>query len=323
MRLQWRKLGHIFNPHEHSLPVGGEGYAQSPQALVLDDRVRIYFSTRQSETNTSMFLSHVSFVDFDLDMTRIIDHAREPVISLGELGAFDEHGIFPFSPLKDNDRILAYTCGWNRRVGVAVDTATGLVESHDRGKTFARLGPGPVFAASLHEPFLVGDSFVRMYNGTYYMWYIYGTKWVKESDNAPPDRVYKIAQATSQNGIDWIRNGHLIIEDKLHDNECQALPTVIEDRGMYHMFFCYRDVFGFRHDPKRSYRLGYARSYDLKKWTRDDKMGGITISSEGWDSDMQCYPHIFRVKDRIYLLYNGNKFGRDGFGAALLEGYES
>ena len=45
--MKWRRLGKIFDPTEHPLPPGCVDYAQAPQALVLDDRVRIYFSTRE------------------------------------------------------------------------------------------------------------------------------------------------------------------------------------------------------------------------------------------------------------------------------------
>jgi hypothetical protein len=38
-----------------------------------------------------------------------------------------------------------------------------------------------------------------------------------------------------------------------------------------------------------------------------------------WDSDMLCYPNAFACDGRVYLLYNGNAFGRHGFGAAILE----
>ena len=33
---------------------------------------------------------------------------------------------------------------------------------------------------------------------------------------------------------------------------------------------------------------------------------------------MLCYPHVFEVKDKIFLLYNGNEFGKFGFGLAEL-----
>ena len=34
---------------------------------------------------------------------------------------------------------------------------------------------------------------------------------------------------------------------------------------------------------------------------------------------MRCYPHLFQVDERTYLMYNGNEFGRFGFGVAELE----
>jgi len=40
------KRGRIFDPTHHTLPNGCVQFAQSPQALVFEDFVRIYFSTR-------------------------------------------------------------------------------------------------------------------------------------------------------------------------------------------------------------------------------------------------------------------------------------
>jgi hypothetical protein len=34
---------------------------------------------------------------------------------------------------------------------------------------------------------------------------------------------------------------------------------------------------------------------------------------------MQCYPNVFQSDGRFYMLYNGNEFGRFGFGLAVLE----
>lgn len=319
MTLRWRKMGLLFDPHDYELPNDCKEFAQSPQAVVLNDRVRIYFSTRQRDTANGKFVSHVAFVDMDKKLEKVMGVSRSTVIALGELGCFDEHGIFPFSPFQHEGKIVAYTCGWNRRQSVSVETATGYAVSNDEGLTFQKIGAGPILGPSLHEPFLVGDSFVRHYNGTYHMWYIYGVRWVAEFMGSPPDRVYKIAYASSQDGMSWKPKGGQIIADKLHGDECQALPTVIKMGGQYHMYFCYRDVFGFRNDPSKGYRLGYAVSDDLQTWTRDDGAGGMALSKDGWDSEMMCYPHIFEVEGRVYLLYNGNQFGRNGFGAAILE----
>lgn len=313
--MKWKKLGHIFDFSTSQLRSSFVSHAQSPQAVVFEDFVRVYFTSRIKDTEKT-FLSIPQFVDFSKDFKTIIQYSDNEIISRGKLGCFDEHGIFPFSPCFVDGIFYAYTSGWCRRISVDVDGGIGLAVSNDNGKSFARLGDGPILSASLYEPFLVIDPFVRKFNNVYYMFYIRGVKW---SDTSPPERVYKISYATSRNGIDWQKTNTLIIQNTLGDDECQALPTVIEINGVYHIYFCYRKMADFRTEADNGYRIGYAYSDDLKKWVRDDDLGGLTLSSSGFDSEMMCYPNIFKMDNQVYLLYNGNNFGKQGFGLAILE----
>ena len=86
------------------------------------------------------------------------------------------------------------------------------------------------------------------------------------------------------------------------------------------MFFSYRYSLDCR-SKGRGYRLGYAFSDDLNNWTRDDTNVGIGLSDEGWDSEMISYGHVFELDKHIYMVYQGNHFGRVGFGLAKLENY--
>jgi len=317
--MKWHKRGLLFNPLEHQLPDGCTAFAQSPQALVFDDFVRIYFSTRRPDAG-GQYLSFISYVDVDRDVQRILRTASAPVMPLGGLGCFDEHGIFPINIVRDGHEIHAFTCGWSRRTSVPVETAIGRAASHDNGLTFTRVGPGPVMAPAPHEPFLVGDPFVVVREGRWHMWYIFGTTWADAGPTEQgPARVYKIAYATSDDGTEWRRDHTPIIADTLGENECQALPTVFECDGLWHLYFCFRHATDFRSNRSRGYRLGYARSRDLRRWDRDDAAGGLDVSPSGWDSDMLCYPHVFWCGAKAYMLYNGNQFGRSGFGVAVLE----
>ena len=318
--MQWKKLGLIFDPTRHRLPNGCVAFAQSPQAIVLDGHVRVYFSTRSIDPNNSKYLSHVAYADFDLDFSRALRVSAHEVIPLGDLGAFDEHGIFPFHVVRRGDEIHAYTNGWSRRVSVSVETGVGLAVSRDNGETFARLGHGPVLSATLHEPNLVGDAFVREYGDKLHMWYIFGTGWRRFTPSSAPDRTYKIGHAVSVDGVDWRKDeARQIIADRLGPEESQALPSVIDVGGRHLMLFCYRQSFDFRTSPGRGYRIGQAWSDDLVDWTRDDDSIAIAFAPGEWDSEMQCYPHLVRVRDRVFLLYNGNEFGRFGFGLAELQ----
>ena len=317
---RWKKLGRIFNPTEFVLPDGCAQFAQSPQALVQKDHVRIYFSTRSVDKEGGKFRSRIAFVDMTKDFEHILRVSNHTVIEQGALGTFDEHGIFPMNVVQRGDEILGYTCGWSRRVSVSVETSIGLAISEDEGYTFRRVGTGPVLTASLHEPFLVGDGYVRIIDGTYHMWYIFGTAWERASEDALPDRTYKIGHAVSADGREWqTKGGRQIVVDRLGPEESQALPTVVPIAGEYHMFFCYRQSTDFRSNPGRGYRIGHARSRDLNDWIRDDDNPGIDVTEGAWDSEMMCYPHAFEMEGRVYLLYNGNEFGRHGFGLAILE----
>lgn len=318
--MRWRKLGKIFDPTRYRLPNDCTEFAQSPQALVFDDFVRIYFSTRSVDKANGKYLSHVGFVEMKRNLREVIRVSERMVIPLGDLGCFDEHGIFPMSVMRHGDLVYGYTCGWSRRVSVSVETAIGLAISRDGGLTFERIGNGPVLAASQHEPCLVGDGFVRNIGGLFHMWYIFGTGWKRFSPDAAPDRTYKIGHAVSSDGINWVKEeARQIIADRLGPHESQALPTVIEIDGRYHMFFCFRESFDFRQNRDRGYRIGHAWSDDLTNWTRDDEPSLPEGGAGEWDSDMLCYPHVFELEGKVYLLYNGNEFGRYGFGAAVLE----
>lgn len=318
--MKWIKRGKIFDPIQHKLPNNCLQFSQSPQALVFDDFVRIYFSTRAVDPVNNKYLSHIAFVDMKKNLRDIIRTSTDTVIPLGDLGCFDEHGIFPMSVMRHGNAVYGYTCGWNRRTSVSVDTAVGLAISHDNGLTFQRIGNGPVLAASLHEPYLVGDGFVKVINGIFHMWYIFGTGWKKFSPESMPDRTYKIGHATSKDGIEWTKEeARSIIPDRIGADESQALPTVISIGQRHHMFFCYRESFDFRQTKGRGYRIGHAWSDDLLNWTRDDKNPQLEGSPGEWDSDMQCYPHVFECDGKVFLLYNGNEFGRYGFGLAELE----
>ena len=68
--MRWKKLGRIFDPTSVDLPDGCVEFAQAPQALVFDDFVRIYFSTRAFDAEGGKSRSHIAFVDMDRALAR-------------------------------------------------------------------------------------------------------------------------------------------------------------------------------------------------------------------------------------------------------------
>lgn len=313
---EWHKLGRIFNPQDVQDKPWLKEFAQAPSALIFDTFVRVYFSCRPGPDVNGQYVSFTAYVDFDRsDLSKIVNIAEKPILNLGEIGTFDEFGIYPVSVIRRKTDILAYYGGWTRCESIPFTVSIGAAISHDEGVTFTKLGNGPLLTSNLTDPFVLSGPKVRVFNNKWYLWYVAGTKW--HAHEGRTEAVYKIRMATSDDGLNWTRTGKDIIESKLEIDECQASPDVFFFRNQYHMFFCYKYGIDFRNN-KRGYRIGYAVSEDLMHWTRDDARAGIDISESGWDDESIAYPHVFQLDGDVYMLYLGNQVGRYGFGLAKL-----
>ena len=314
---KWKKLGLVFDPTKYKNGKWLNEFAQAPSVIEYNDFIRVYFSCRPTPNETGQYVSYSSYVDLNKHDFSVIEVGKDPILKLGELGTFDEFGTYPASVIKTDSKYMVFYGGWTRCESVPFNVAIGCGTSDD-GKTFEKLGDGPILSYSLEEPFILSGPKIRKFNDIYYLFYIAGRNWVEI--NNKPEPVYKIRMATSQDGLTWKKHNKDLIEDLLNENEAQASPDVIFANGKYHMFFCYREASDFRRNKDRSYKIGYAYSTDLMTWIRDDSKVGITTSSEGWDSEMIAYPHIVYLNNKFYMFYLGNQVGKYGFGVAELEG---
>lgn len=286
-------------------------HAQIPTILVLEDRLRVYFSTRTIPNE-----SKTTFLDLDIkDLNKILYIHNIPILENGKAGTFDEDGIMPASVIKKDDKILLYYSGWSKRCNVPYSNLTGLAVSYDGGITFERVGDGPILTTTLKEPYSATSPFVFIENNVFHMFYCSGTNWIKK--NGKYEHTYDIKYAFSNDGNNFNQNGLTAIQP-YNEEEAITRPVVMKREALYHMYFCYRGSNDFR-DGNDSYRIGYAFSKDLKIWNRDDSKAGINISKDGWDSKMIAYPYVVETPYGRYMFYNGNGFGQSGFGYAILK----
>lgn len=315
--LFYHKLGHVWAANALSDVMYSHG--KSRAVIDLGDRLRAYTLCYSKPDSAGLIACQTYFVDLDRDdPTKVIHVNREPVLSFGERGTFDEHGIMAEMVFKKGSEIWMYYDGWSRRSSVPYDWSIGLAISRDGGETFERYGKGPVIGPAVNEPFLFASPYVHLSDtGLSHMWYLGGDSWTTD-DLGNLFSVYTFKHATSSDGIVWQRDGNSCIASLLPD-ECQAGPTVFQHNGQFHMIFSYRS--GRRAgDNVHHYALGYAVSDDLQKWTRlgDVVAKNDTLQKDAWDSEMACYPQVLKVDERLLLFYSGNSFGRTGFGVAEL-----
>lgn len=314
----WKKIGKVFSPHDVLNRPWLKEFAQAPATLLFDDFVRVYFSCRPPADASGQYVSYSAYVDLDrTNLFKVRAVAEKPIMNLGKTGEFDEFGTYPVSVVRDGDELRAYYAGWTRCESVPFNVAIGVAVSRDTGRTFERLGCGPVLGYTLDEPYVLSGPKVRRFNGGWQLFYIAGRKWKMVDGRAEP--VYKIRMATSEDGLHWKKHNRDLIPSRIEEDEAQASPDVFYANGKYHMFFCYRYSSNYR-SKQYGYRIGYASSLDMLNWVRDDAKAGIDVSEQGWDAEMISYPHVFELDGRTYMAYLGDQVGRYGFGLAVLEG---
>lgn len=309
--MNWQKKGLIFKVDNHY-----EWMTTHAQVPVVeksgDRRLRIYFGTRNRHNQTV-----TTFIEVDArSLKKIIYTHDRPVLSIGSVGSFDDSGAMPSWIIDHDNKKLLYYIGWNTGGTIPYRNSIGLAISEDGGLTFNRLYEGPILDRTILDPYLSATPCVIIENGIWRMWYLSGVGWQTHEGRVEP--YYNIKYAESTDGIHWKRDGLVCIDFKTPDEGGIARPSVLKDGNVYKMWYSYRGGNDYRTDRSKSYRIGYAESPDGLKWTRKDEQVGINVSEKGWDSEMICYPFVMDVNDRRYMFYNGNGFGRSGFGYAVL-----
>jgi len=309
--MRWRKKGLIFVPDNNF------DWMVSHASIPIVDRVdnnvlRVYFGTRDKQGR-----SLPAYIEVEADNLQNILYVHDkPVLSLGKLGTFDEDGVMPSWIVNHGNIKYLYYIGWNRRVTVPYHLSIGLAISDDGGKSFSKYSEGPICDRAMDEPYFNTTPCVLVVEDTTWrMWYASCTRW--EIINGRPEPFYNVKHAESSDGIHWKKSSQVCID---YDDFTNAIgrPCVYIENGMYRMFYSYRSARDYRTDPKQSYRLGYAESPDGISWQRKDNEVGIDRSDDGWDSEMIEYCYTYQ-HSRRYMFYNGNGFGKSGFGYAVLD----
>lgn len=306
MNRRWRKLGCLFVPpatggHEKLLT-----HAANPLPVHLtDDIYRVFYSGRDSCNRSS-----VGAVDVDIVQRKVVELHHAPCFRHGPAGSFFADGVSIGNCYQvDGVRYMLFM-GWqNPADGHWRGDIGRLILGSDLRLQLADeqpfMGSDAVDPLSLSYPWVMSSA-----EGGFDMWYGSTHSW----DAGNGEMLHAIQHASSQDGHAWQRNG-LAVPFELGVAQAFSRPTVVpalEGDGL-EMWFSYRSGSG------ETYRIGYARSEDGVNWQLALDQVGISVSASGWDSEMIEYPYVLDHAGQRYMFYNGNGYGRSGFGLAVLD----
>lgn len=306
----WLKKGLIYSASGKN--IFDLTHCHKPTPLDKGELIRIYFGVRDNSN-----ITRTTYIDVSKINPKKVAYVHDkPVLDIGVIGAFDDSGANVSCVLNVGNKIYMYFIGWNPSTTVHTRNSIGLAISDDGGDSFYRAFEGPVLDRNHFEPFYTGAVDVLYIDGMFHMWYTSGKAW--KLINNKPEISYHIKYAYSDDGINWNRDNHFCITPE-HEYEVTARPSVIYEKNIYKMWFSKRDMRDFRTNPRMGYRVGYAESTDGKIWTRMDELINLEPSSNlsDFDSEMVSYPYVLPLEGIDLMFYNGNQFGKTGFGYAV------
>lgn len=306
--MRWKKLGIVYRP-DGSQP-WAVTHAMVPTPLRLSQSVIRVFVTFCDQNG----IGRPGYVDVSAsDPTKVVDVSEAPLLDIGEPGTFDENGVLLCSVVdQGNGDWNMYYVGFELGTKIRYRLLTGLARSRNGGETFARVSRVPVLERSDRELYFRGGPCCFKERGRYRLWYVAGSEWIEVDGKPMP--VYDIRYVESDDGIHWPSEGNVHIPITKSDEHGFGRPYVISKPGSgYRMFY------SVRRKSLRAYRLGYAESLDGHAWTRMDEKLNLDVTPGSFDSDAIMYAAPIQIDDKLYVFYNGNDFGRDGFAVAVLE----
>lgn len=300
----WRKKGLLFEP-------GGDDFSHGshPCAIHIEgDRHVVAFTRRDERQRSHIFLCNA-----------IVSHGRvellgTPKLALGpgEPCHFDCDGVISVCFVKHGRAIYLYYVGWQNLPEGLWICDTGRVKMDEGELTLTREFQGPVLGRDKSNPLFAAATAFHVSGDLWQTWYNSGIRWEKTEQGWKHH--YGIHYAHSHNGVDWICHPGMCLPFADEYEYAFGRPSVIHREDTYFMWYAHRAT-----RTTDTYRIGFASSMDGRHWERNDPLSGIDVSPTGWDSEMICYPCVFEHRGSMYMLYNGNGYGKTGFGLAVME----
>lgn len=272
-------------------------HAWVPTPVSLNNgNLKVLYGSRNKQN-----LTQTGYFVYNLEKKKIIFNSKRPILKLGKIGEFDDSLSLVTSHLRIKKQLYLYFVGWivprNTRffpsIGIAKSNLS-LSKVHKQKK--------PIMDRNVKENLGFASPFILSKKTKFKMWYVAIRKWIRHKSDLIP--IYNLSYGVSKDGVVWKCKKKEIL--KTQKNETISRPWIIFYKKKYHMWYSYR-ILG------KNFKIGYATSSNGINWNRRDNELKIPIKKD-FNDQMSEYPAFFNHKNKFFLLFNGNNYGKTGVG---------
>jgi len=297
---RWVKGGLILATADDSRACS---HAMLPTPHRMGDRLEVYFAACDADMRGRIYA--VDLVD-DVPVPKVTGATRL-VLDLGDPGDFDCDGVNPCQVVARGGEVFLYYIGWQRGpAAVPYRLFVGLAVSRDQGATYRKISRNPVLAPLSGEDCFRTAAHIYPTPSGWAALYIGGDAFIDGQDGKRLP-VYSLRRTTSKDGITWTEPGEILLSpDRARGEIGFGRPWLWhDDHGGAVLMLSVRTEQGYS-----LVEIGFDDENRLRRRTL------IEPGAAGWDSGMVCFAAPCAGQGQELLFYNGNGFGRTGFGIA-------
>lgn len=298
----WQKLGQIYKCS--GIHPKLQTHAANPLPIHLHENIfRVFYSGRDENNRSS-----IGAVDIDiLNLEVVYDHPK-PFFEHGSEGSFYSHGVSIANTYSVQGQKYMLFMGWRNDVNSHWYGEIGRLKVNN-DLSLELDSDTPLMALDVTDPISLSYPWVLQEQNIFKMWYGSTVSW----DAGNGEMLHVIKYAESKDGHNWVKRD-FPLPHQIGVAQAFSRPSVIRfSDGKYRMWYSVRSGDG------TSYRIDSSFSEDGLVWQKQAKECSPGVSKTAWDSEMIEYPFVFRSNEKTYMLYNGNDYGKTGFGIAVLK----
>jgi hypothetical protein len=277
-------------------------YASNPAAMAIrDSQVRIYFNSRDRQNRSNIYSIDLYGEKLEPDYSSIsLQHSH------GTKDSYFSHGLSVGQIFSMNNEKSLSVMGWKNYVDKHWEGRIGYIPFDAQGN-LTQLLPKPWM--DLDNQDSISLSYPAIYEDINSTVIWYGSTLTWDAGNGEMLHILKEARLSS--------DGRVIKGDKklpyvLGSAQAFSRPAVVQIDKDFLLAYSYRG-------NTTKYRIGFML---LGNFNSASHLGGISAfltSKNEWESEMVEYPSFFSFQDQLFMLYNGNAFGKTGIGIVRIE----
>jgi len=277
-------------------------YASNPAALTItDSHLRIFFNSRDFQNRSKIYSIDLHGEELEPDYDSV-----SLQYSNGTQGSYFSHGLSVGQIFSIDDKKSLSVMGWKNYVGKHWEGRIGYIPFDTEGNLTV-LESRPWMDLDSLDPISLSYPALYKDNNSTVIWY--GSTLTWDVGNGEMLHILKEAKLSNDGRV---VKGDNIMPYVLGSAQAFSRPAIVQIDRDFLLAYSYRG-------NTTRYRIGFMILGDFNSASH---LGGIPpflTSKEEWESEMVEYPSFFSFQKQMFMLYNGNAFGKTGIGVVRVE----